>query len=82
MFFMPDMKISECRFHSSLLNNTIHFMFTCKFHILFFRDTTIRLYLDEFMTECNWDFLHFHDGLSPFDQTLGVYGLVLDKFAN
>ena len=64
-----------------LFEQNYSFHVTCKFHVLIFRDTTIRLYLDEFMTECNWDFLHFHDGLSPFDQTLGVYGLVLDKFA-
>lgn len=39
--------------------------------------TTIRLYVNEFMTECCWDFLHFHDGLSPFDRTIGVYGGLL-----
>ncbi|KAL5263140.1 hypothetical protein ACHWQZ_G008527 [Mnemiopsis leidyi] len=55
---------------------------SCSFLIESPKNTTIRLYLDQFMTECNWDFVHFHDGLSPYDQTIGVYGglLVNDEF--
>ncbi|XP_064629979.1 attractin-like protein 1 isoform X2 [Lineus longissimus] len=46
-------------------------------------NSTLRLRLHEFATECGWDHLYIYDGSSVFDPLLAVYsGLIRKKSAN
>eukprot|EP00116_Pleurobrachia_bachei_P017912 sb/3478174/ len=46
---------------------------SCSFYIESEPGTKIRLYLESFHTECSYDYLHIHDGSSPFNRTMGLF---------